>query len=622
MIEAHMTDREPGPGEVLRQGEQADGLSGPPGGRLAGASTEPRAGRLSRWSLVVLGGIVAAHFVYSMGQFSPAIEGPDANGYWAQGTRIATTGHAWFSPESDLQYIDIHWINNGTGRYYSSYPPGHAILVAPLFRLFGHRASLLLDPILVSLTLVGFFFLLRYWTRDRWALVGVLVLALNPVLNRQVTWAFAHISVLFFLVWGIHLLLRWSRDGRWWQLFAAAALLGCIPTIRYPDVIFGLGIGVFIIWRCIEEKRPWSQLLAAAGGIALPLLPLAFYLHHIYGGIFRTGYGFTEEHVVFGWGYLVEHFLDYLGGMHALGLGPFFALGLMGMAVMCWSRASRRTGVLLVLLALPMLLLIMAYSGMWPPRPFEVTLMDMDTRTLLPSFVFYIAAAIWLLDRLTERLGGTAQACAIGGIVLFQCAWGASVQGTRGDRELYTKQVLVRVTDTLERIVPDGDVVVARPLFLQHLDYVGRWRLGEIQKLRPISSTPLPPCLGRYGSPHHEADTRQRRRQKYGNLSRQEQELGMAEELREWADGRGVFFVGSEENLIDMGRAWFSEHTVEVVARVPLPENLVQKPMELGQERHPLDALYRAIDTDEIVIARWLDPPSSSRARRSSTRQE
>ena len=55
--------------------------------------------------------LVAVLFAYALFlglYFAPGIIHPDANGYWAQGSRIWQTGQTWFKPDSDAQGIGMH----------------------------------------------------------------------------------------------------------------------------------------------------------------------------------------------------------------------------------------------------------------------------------------------------------------------------------------------------------------------------------------------------------------------------------------------------------------------------------------------------------------------------------
>src|SRR5690349_14348454 len=54
--------------------------------------------------------VLAGYALLLWAYWAPAIVHPDANGYWAQGSLLMTTGRTWFRPESNAQYIGMHWL--------------------------------------------------------------------------------------------------------------------------------------------------------------------------------------------------------------------------------------------------------------------------------------------------------------------------------------------------------------------------------------------------------------------------------------------------------------------------------------------------------------------------------
>src|SRR4051812_19706576 len=89
--------------------------------------------------------------------FAPAISQPDDNGYFAQGSLLATSGRTWFTTESDAQYVGMHWLLTPAGNYISRYPPGLAVVVAIVYLLAGYTAATLVNPVLSVLALIGMY---------------------------------------------------------------------------------------------------------------------------------------------------------------------------------------------------------------------------------------------------------------------------------------------------------------------------------------------------------------------------------------------------------------------------------------------------------------------------------
>jgi 4-amino-4-deoxy-L-arabinose transferase-like glycosyltransferase len=167
----------------------------------------------------------------------------DANGYWAQGSLLRQTGHTWFRPENDLQYIGMHWLVTEDGRYFSRYPPGLAVPIALAYGACGPLAYRLFDPLLATLALLGTFLLLRKFVGPWYPLAGVLLLAINPIFNLHAQYHYAHMAAACLLVWGLLFLVRWARNGALKEIFLAGLIFGCVPTVRYPEATFALGVG-------------------------------------------------------------------------------------------------------------------------------------------------------------------------------------------------------------------------------------------------------------------------------------------------------------------------------------------------------------------------------------------
>jgi 4-amino-4-deoxy-L-arabinose transferase-like glycosyltransferase len=320
--------------------------------------------RLPVWLWLL--GLLVLHLGFCAARFAPAITCADANGYWAQGTRLAQTGRTWFRPESDIQHIGAHWLVTEDGRYFARYPAGLPVLVAAVTKLFGYRFSVWINPVLSILALVGVYQLTRRLAGPRWALLAPLFLALNPIYSRHALQNDSHMAIVCLLAWGLALLLAWSESGSLWRLFLGSVLLGAIPAVRYPEALYALGIGVFLIWRSLGKPRPYLHCLVGLGGALLPLVPLMIHNHYAFGAFWNTAYSLTNEQTGFGWNYFTQHAMQYLSNLQGTGLGILFALGLGASAAMCAYPKRRAEGAMFLLLIVPSTLLYMAYY--WAPR--------------------------------------------------------------------------------------------------------------------------------------------------------------------------------------------------------------------------------------------------------------
>src|SRR4051812_31971377 len=94
--------------------------------------------RPMQWGPVCFAIILIAYGVFLIARFAPAIVEPDDNGYFAQGSLLATSGRTWFKPESAAQYVGMHWLITPDGKYVSRYPPGLAVIIALVYSTLGY----------------------------------------------------------------------------------------------------------------------------------------------------------------------------------------------------------------------------------------------------------------------------------------------------------------------------------------------------------------------------------------------------------------------------------------------------------------------------------------------------
>ena len=170
--------------------------------------TEPRR---SPWGYLGLLAILVGYSFLIYKNFAPAITEPDDNGYFAQGTLLAQTGRTWFKAESDAQYIGMHWLVTPNEQYISRYPPGLAVMIAGVYKLFGYKASLLVNPALSIAALIAMFMLARRVVSTGWALAATALLAFNPQFVHHALAGDSHMGVTCFLAWASYFLVRWSQ---------------------------------------------------------------------------------------------------------------------------------------------------------------------------------------------------------------------------------------------------------------------------------------------------------------------------------------------------------------------------------------------------------------------------
>jgi hypothetical protein len=518
--------------------------------------------------ILVLLLVLALHASFLWQRFSPAIVTPDANGYWAQGSLLAQTGQTGFKPDADSQYIGMQWLVTPDGVFYSRYPPGLAVIIAVIYKIAGYRASVMVNPVMAVLTLAGLFFLLRRLASGWWAVAGVVALALNPTFNHHAIACDSHMAVTFFLAWGLFLLLRWSERGNIRGIFTAGLLLGAIPTIRYPEGIFGAAIVAFLLWHWRSHRRIRLHYLAATAGAAIPIIPLLVRNQLAFGSFWKTAYALTNEQTGFAWDYFEQHYSIYIRQLSGDGVGLLFALGIVGVTWMCGIKRWRATGVMLALLVVPVTVLYMFYY--WGPEMLGGTM-----RFLLPTFVCYVAGGVWFLSHATEKVPSALSVSIALVLLAMQAVWGIPQSLSNTVYLRYQKQVLAQVTDALEQHTQHGDVVLARQQLLQHLDFVRQWRLADQSLMRgQFGMGRFFTFQGNSEAPSwRQAEKERQRAEKFTGMTPKERERYVANDIHQWAGNHKIYFVGTQREIRQTQGGWFFyPDSFKIVARIPLPE--------------------------------------------------
>jgi dolichyl-phosphate-mannose-protein mannosyltransferase len=428
----------------------------------------------NRIVLILLAALLTAHFLLVVANFETAISSPDANGYFKQARLLAEDGRSWFRTDSPLQFIASHWVESSEGAYYSKYPPGLPLAIAPVLSLAGPSAALLVNPILSVLTLLGLFLLCRLWTGPWFALWAVAVMAANPLANQHTLWAGSHVAVSFLLVWGVYCLVRWSDKFSMGWGAAAGLLLGAIPSVRYAEAVYGLGLGIFIVVTLARSRNKVHDIAPLAAGAALPLVLMMARSQAAFGAFWKTGYAISGEQTGFGLAFFMQNSFRYLSDILGHGGGITAALALAGVVLMLSSCDSRKNGILLTGLIVPSTLLYVSYY-FYPNMGGESwgTL-----RFLLPTFYLYAVAAAWLLKELNDKFHTGGRALSIAALV-FALWWGLPQSVMALSRQQQANKPLAEITETVTNLVPAGAVLIAPRQIQQQLDFTGGWRLAD-----------------------------------------------------------------------------------------------------------------------------------------------
>lgn len=517
---------------------------------------------------LALAAVLISFGVLLVVRFEPVTVAMDANGYYAQGSLLATEGRLSFATEVDIQYVDWSWLVGADGRYCSRYPVGLPAVIACLYLLFGHQAGAALNPVLSILTLFGCFLVGKRLCGAWWGVLAAALVAWGmPIFAVLALKCDSHMAATCLTVWSFYWLIRWFDDEKPWQVFLSGLLLGMVPTVRYPETIFALPMVVALTLRLCRDRRLWRQVVVACLGAAIPLLPLLILNHVRFGAFWLTAYAYSGEQGAFGFGYLKQHALLYLKGTFQKGIGLSLILGVAGMATMAIRKRHRHAGLFAALLVVPLFLVYMSYYWILPPFG------NGNLRFLLPAMCFLMICGVYLLSVMMQRCPRW--------VIVIVCIVFSSLHvlwplenAVSATRFMAHKKKIVRLAEReIERHAKPGDVIIGHPNILQHLDYVRKWKLvpsnligDAFEAEREFWSTQR----------NNEVDTLQYAKweklmEAYGRLTARERDAKQAAELARWADGADVWYVGGEKDLEVLRGPSFWPQCFESRVRIPLP---------------------------------------------------
>ncbi len=216
----------------------------------------------------------------------------DSIAQWFQ-AKIFAHGQLAFPAPEDSHFFERIYVVVTDNRWYTIYPPGHA-LVLSLGVLLG--LPQLINP-LVSAAILPLFYLFARKTFSLYvARLGVILLSLSPFFLLMGSGFMNHPTSLFFLLLFLLFLLQCSKENSWrkhllWSLGAGFFFAMAFITRPMTSLAFLIaGIGWYKINQP-ERKKFWFR--TGMGFLIGTILPAAFYLYYneqTTGSPFLTGY--------------------------------------------------------------------------------------------------------------------------------------------------------------------------------------------------------------------------------------------------------------------------------------------------------------------------------------------
>jgi hypothetical protein len=345
-----------------------------------------------RKALLALAVLLAAgFFLATRWYWVPADPGVDENAYLVSGKLLARTGSPGFTPPDPYSLVGKMWIGTREGRFYPKYPLGQTLLVALAVKTAGLRAAYRVNPLLMTLALLGVFLLGREAAGSLVGLLAAIAMAASPATLNEVNDPDSHAGSLCFTTWGMVLLLRWWRTGRAGHAALAGLLLGLSAITRYTEGLLLLPAALVMLFRCGRrpDRRSLEGVAAFGAGWLAPVAgQVLFNLRALHS---LTGYDTTHESTAFSLAYFVHNLEPTARLLATLGLPVLLPLGALGLAALAFRQG--KLAAVLWAWVLPNLLLYTAYY--WGLRTDSVNCLRFFLTILPPLAV----GAAWLLTR-------------------------------------------------------------------------------------------------------------------------------------------------------------------------------------------------------------------------------
>lgn len=474
---------------------------------------------------------VIIHFIFLLFFFKPAISTPDAQGYFVQAKIIAQEGKTEIEPESIIQYLGPHWLNSGNNSYYTSFPPGLPVIIAFIYKSLGENASLLINPIMASLSLLGLFFICRLWIGKGWGLFAIALMFVNPTFNEHALYGDSHISVIFFLIWSVFFLAKWIKTNSQKWAFLTGLFIGIIPTIRYPEFLFSIAFGIFIILNF--KKLSKKSIFTGIAGFLIPTIALSIRNQIAFNGFWKTGYGLAQESH-FSFSNIINNVFPYLQKLIFQGLGLIFVIGIIGIIIMVIKKKLRNRGIFFSLLVIPITILYMSYF--WKPDP-------QSMRFLLPTFFIYTISTVWLISNIKDKKLVKISIVLLLITVIF---WGLPPSLLMMEQQKKNNSILTEITDIVKDKIEPDNIIITYEGISQQLDFVGSWKLTDISILNTILPNSHNNVLSDRRRPLRNLEARER----YKNLTDIELFKTFKKDIWEWAGNNSEVYLIIKENYL------------------------------------------------------------------------
>lgn len=197
--------------------------------------------------------------------------------------RIFASGRLFVDPGPHPEFRSaLHMLDAG-GRWFSQFPPGGPLLLVPGVWL---GAPWLVGPALGAASVALCWSVVRRIEGTGVALGATAIFTVSPFVAAMSATHMNHVGALccaLLATWALARLHEAPGGSRPFALLLGASL-GMLGTIRPVDAMaVAVPAGTWILARARADRRRWTEVAAAAVGIAVPLALLLAYNQHTTG---------------------------------------------------------------------------------------------------------------------------------------------------------------------------------------------------------------------------------------------------------------------------------------------------------------------------------------------------
>ena len=219
----------------------------------------------------------------------------DASAYFFQ-AKIFASGHLSAPVPNDPAAFQGPFMVARDGRWFTMFPPMTSLLLAVGVAL---HAPWLVEPLLAVASLWGIFRLGRYFYSGAVAWLAVLLGALSPFYTYLAASYMSHTMALFFSVFFLLALVRFTHFWRWYDLaLVAVFVVGLLLTRELTAAVIGGTSAVYLTGMTWRELRARIRTLWPIFCFALSILISGVALYLLYNAA-QTGSPILTPRAVF-----------------------------------------------------------------------------------------------------------------------------------------------------------------------------------------------------------------------------------------------------------------------------------------------------------------------------------